>query len=192
MTLKKWFRKVKKRFRTLAQTIIHLCYHIAQRLHMVHSISQKRADFLEENFFELSSHDREPDRALFDSITDPAELHYLADIYNWDDGAEVLGWIVDSPYCDRGTAALVFWRSQPDFYTEYALESEMSLPDGVLPLLQRIMLNWEQGFYARKQIAYNRSEDPAAEKDYGNNPRRKWQIPAYLMEPTAGNSFLFN
>lgn len=164
----------------------------AQKLHMAHSISQQRAEFLTASFFELSFQDREPDRTVFDSITDPVELHYLADIYNWDDGAEVLGWITDSPYCDRGTAALIFWRSQPDFYTEYAQESEMSLTDGVLPLLQRIMQNWERGFYVRQHIAYNHHEDPAAEQDYGNNPRSKWQIPAYLIEPTKGKPFLFD
>ena len=65
----------------------------------------------------------------------------------------------------------------------------MDLADGVLPLLQRIMRHWEQGFYQRAQIAYDRSEDPGAEKLYENNPKRKWPIPAYLIEPTPGQLF---
>ena len=86
---------------------------------------------------------------------------------------------------------MIFWRSQPDFYTEYNQESEMNLQDGVLPLLQEIMQRWEQGLYQREQIAYDHHEDPAAEKDYENNPRRKWQIPMYLMELIKGKPYLF-
>lgn len=156
---------------------------------MTHTISQERADFLEANFFQFSFEEREPDRALFNTISDPIDLHYLVHIYNWDDGPEVLGWIIDSPHCDRGTAAMIFWRSQPAFYTEYNQESEMDLPDGVLPLLQRIMQHWEQGFYQRTQIAYDRSEDPGAEDIYENKPKRQWPIPGYLIEPTPGKSF---
>jgi hypothetical protein len=194
MVSKKRLRRLKRQFRTIAQKLFLWGYRtmvqIAHELHMAHSVSRKRADFLKENFFELSFQDRGPDQAIFDSITDPAELYYLADIHNWDDGAELLEWIASSPLCDQGTAALIFWRAQPDFYTEYAQESEMSLPDGVLPLLQGIMQKWEQGFYVRQQIAYNHREDPDAEQAYGNNPRSKWQIPAYLIEPTKGKPFL--
>ncbi|MFD2721493.1 DUF4274 domain-containing protein [Hymenobacter monticola] len=157
---------------------------------MAHAISQERAKFLQEHFFEFSFKDSTPDKNLFDSITSPAELHYLAYIYNWDDGPEVLSWIVDSPNCDQGTAALIFWRSQPDFYQEYTDESEMSLQDGVLPLLQSIMGNWERGFY-QQQIAYDRHDDPAAGKLYADNLREKWSVPNYLLVPTKGKPFLF-
>ena len=194
MISKKRLRRIKRQFRAVAQTLFLWGYRAiartAQKLHIAHSISQKRAEFLKENFLDLSFQDQKPDRAVFDSITDPAELHYLTDIHNWDDGVEVLSWIIDSPYCDWGTAALIFWRSQPDFYTEYAQESEMSLADGTLSLLKRIMQNWERGFYVRQHVAYNHREDPAAEKDYGNNPWSKWQIPAYLIEPTKGKPYL--
>ena len=155
---------------------------------MAHSISQKRAEFLEENFFELSFQDQVPDRALFDSITDPAELHYLADGYNWDDGPELLEWIVSSPLCDQGTAALIFWRAQPDDYTEYASDEEMSCPDGVVSLLQHIIANWERGLYTQRNISYNRNEDPSAGEVY-HSTTRKWSIPAFLLEPTPGQPF---
>ena len=195
MASKKWLRKLKRRLRIIVQAATYGALRakarMAQLLNMAHGISQKRAAFLEANFFEFSFKEQVPNRELFDSLTSPTELHYLAHIYNWDDGPEVLGWIINSDYCDRGTAAMVFWRSQPDFYTEYNQESEMSLQDGVLPLLQQIMQNWERGFYQRERIAYNRSEDPSAEKLYENNPRRKWRIPAYLLAPTKGKQFLF-
>lgn len=76
MTQKKWLRKFKIRFRAFSQTLVHLGHRakiqLAQTLRMVYSISPKRAALLEENFFEFSSQNRVPDRALFDSITDPA------------------------------------------------------------------------------------------------------------------------
>jgi hypothetical protein len=49
-----------------------------------------------------------PDKALFNQLAHPAELYYLASIYNWDDGATVLGWVLDSALCTRSTANLLF------------------------------------------------------------------------------------
>lgn len=158
---------------------------------MAHTISQERAGFLDENFTGFGFIDASPDKALFDTITSSAELHYLADIYNWDDGPEVLGWIIDSPYCDRGTAALLFWRAEPDFYTDYTDESEISFDDGILPLLQRLMQHWEAGFYTRAQIAYDRRSDPGAEALAANYGQKKWVIPDYLISPTQGKPLLF-
>lgn len=86
MVSKKRLRRLKRQFRTITQTLFFWGYRTiartVQKFHMAHSISQKRAEFLKENFFELSFQDREPDRVVFDSITDPAELYYLADSYN--------------------------------------------------------------------------------------------------------------
>jgi hypothetical protein len=193
MMLKK-LRKLKRWLRNLANGAAYgalsLKIQLTQKLNTAHAISQERVDFLEANFFQLSLEEREPDRALFDTITDPIELHYLAHIYNWDDGPKVLGWIADSTYCDRGTAAMIFWRSQPDFHQEYTSELEMSLQDGVLPLLQSIIRNWEREFY-QQQIAYNRHDDPAAGKFYPHNPREKWSVPKHLLKPTKGKPFFF-
>ena len=65
----------------------------------------------------------------------------------------------------------------------------MSCPDGVVNLLQHIITNWEQGGYIRRNIAYNRNEDPGAGEVY-HSTTRKWDIPAFLMEPTPGQPFL--
>ena len=163
-----------------------------QKLNMAHTISQQRADFLEEHFVEFSFEERTPNKSLFDTITSPPELHYLAHIYNWDDGAEVLSWIINSPYCDRGTAALVFWRSQPEYYTQITDESETDWATEVYLLLRRIIQNWESGFYARATISYDPRDDAGAPRDINErNPEEKWPIPAYLKEPTKGQPFLF-
>ena len=114
---------------------------------MGHAISPERANFLEENFTGFGFTDGHPDQVLFDTLTDPVELHYLAHIYNWDDGAEALSWIINRPYCDKGTAALIFWRSQPEYFTQFTSESEENWATEVYLLLRNIIRNWESEFY---------------------------------------------
>lgn len=187
----KWQRKINRLAKPLALKLIRLARRvriiIAQKLNMAYVVSRQRAVFLESNFFEFNFREQEPDRTLFDTITDSAELHYLAHIYNWDDGAEVLTWIIDSNHCDQGTAALVFWRSQPDYYTAFSNETEAEWAADVYTLLRRIVYNWESGFYKQKQIAYDPESDPGAPRNLDErNPIEKWAIPAYLKNSTPG------
>jgi len=151
---------------------------------MKYKISAKRAELLNSNFFEFSFTDKKPDKKLFDSITEPAELHYIAEIYNWDDGPELLTWIINSPICDIGTAKLIFWRAQPDDYTYYSSEEESS--DGVFTLLQTIISNFEKGFYKSEKILYNPHEDSGAPDLSNENPNPKWKIPDYLKTKGKG------
>jgi hypothetical protein len=39
----------------------------------------------------------------------PEVWHVVAKHWNWDDGIEVLDWIVSQPQCDAGTARSIFW-----------------------------------------------------------------------------------
>ncbi len=151
---------------------------------MKYKISPKRAEILDNNFFEFSFNDKTPDKKLFDSITEPAELHYIADKYNWDDGPEVLTWIINNPICDIGTAKLIFWRAQPDDYTYYSSEEESS--DGVYTLLQNIITNFEKGFYKNEKILYDPLGDDGAPDLSNENPNPKWKIPDYLKTEGKG------
>ncbi len=151
---------------------------------MKYKISPKRAEILDNNFFEFSFNDKTPDKKLFDSITEPAELHYIADKYNWDDGPEVLAWIINNPICDIGTAKLIFWRAQPDDYTSYSSEEESS--DGVYTLLQNIITNFEKGFYKNEKILYDPLGDDGAPDINNENPNPKWKIPDYLKTRGKG------
>jgi hypothetical protein len=151
------------------------------------TITKERAQLLINNFFEFSFNDREPDRKLFDLITNPLELHFIADRYNWDDGAEVLSWIINSRICDKATAKLIFWRSQPDFYTAFLNEQEADYEADTYLLLRNIIDNFEKGFYKSEGIAYDPRKDPGAPSniDY-RNPKEKWTIPEYLKTPNEG------
>ena len=84
--------------------------------------------FIRENFIEFSfdSDDENylPDFKLFEKLN-TTDQYYLAENYNWDDGVEILKWIIESKKCDKGTASLIFWTSEPDYYFEKS-ESEIS------------------------------------------------------------------
>lgn len=64
-----------------------------------------------ENFIEYSfdngGDNLMPDFEVFKKLNS-TDQYFLAENYNWDDGVEVLSWIINSPICDKGTAILIF------------------------------------------------------------------------------------
>lgn len=48
------------------------------------------------------------------------ELHAFADTWNWDKGTWALEEILDNPACEAATALLIYWRSAPEYYRQYA------------------------------------------------------------------------
>ena len=153
----------------------------------IYTLSQDQIDFIEENFFEYSfeNEDELPDKTLFDQLSHPAELFYLAHIYNWDDGTDVLQWIVDSPLCSKATASLIFWRSQPDYYRRYTLagDSNVALNDGeVLSLLHSIIQKYENDDFCSIAIAFD--PEPELESLTAKDP--KWEVPEALFNKLEG------
>ena len=51
--------------------------------------------------------------------TVPAELHLFAFHWNWDNGIKSLRKLIKNPYCDSGTAMMVYWFSNPHYYCEF-------------------------------------------------------------------------
>ena len=161
-------------------------------------ISTNKTEFIRENFFEQSFADRTPSFEKFKELTTSAQLHYLADIYNWDDGVEVLNWVVDSPLCDLGTAVMIFWRAEPSYYTKYSNAAEAEHDAEVLELLLKIVDNFKNKKYSKSKIKY----DPIADQRDVNEieTNAKWTIPIEFKKATRGgriitkeyiNGFLF-
>lgn len=153
---------------------------------MDYTVSEARIALLQAHFFEFSFDGRVPDRAVFETITNPVEYHLIAANYNWDDGSQVLRWIVTSPLCERATAQLIFWRAQPAFYTRFTSAEEADYEAEVYTLLRTIMQQWEAGTYSSTLIAYDPRTDPMAEDITYHDPQEKWAIPSYLKQPIAG------
>src|SRR6478735_2078171 len=84
-------------------------------------ILPSKEKFIQDNFIEFSFNNSEedflPDYNLFKKLNSTDQF-YLAQNYNWDDGVEVLKWIIESKKCDKGTASLIFWSAEPDYYFE--------------------------------------------------------------------------
>jgi hypothetical protein len=153
-----------------------------------YKIPKKRAEFIEQQFFEWSINqpeDAPPNAKAFSELVHPAELHYLAAIYNWDDGPQVLEWIIDSPMCSRSTANLIFWRAAPDYYLKFDLESA----DGcypsereVLALLRKIVRKYHEGSFPDLDIEF----DPEEEIEDIMTEHPKWAIPDGVYDRIEG------
>ncbi|WBV61277.1 DUF4274 domain-containing protein [Chryseobacterium camelliae] len=144
-------------------------------------VKPSRENFIKENFFELSFRDKKPDFEKFKTLSS-AELHYLTDIYNWDDGAEVLFWVVNSNKCDKATALMIFWRACPDYYLEKA-ENELEVYElEVNQLLKTIIESFKSNKFKRSVFSYNPQEDFEIEEDQILN----WNIPVEMTKVIKG------
>ena len=140
-------------------------------------------NFLEYSFDEDKVEDFIPDRKLFDKLNS-AEQYYLAEHYNWDDGVEVLNWIIDSKKCDKGTAAMIFWKAEPDYYMERTLATIEDYERDVFELLQKILLKFKNSKFKRSKLKF----DPVA-AGYDTNVQSQheiWELPNELRSATKG------
>lgn len=153
-------------------------------------VKANRIKFIEKNFFQWSfdkPDDYVPNKEAFNRLNHPAELHYLASIYNWDDGPIVLEWIIDSPLCTKATANLIFWRAQPDFYTGFELNA-INPKDGydedydMLRILRKIIEKNQKNDFSPFNIEF----DPYNELEDLKEKSPKWAVPKALYEKIEG------
>ncbi|MCI3937114.1 DUF4274 domain-containing protein [Chryseobacterium aahli] len=144
-------------------------------------VKPSRENFIKENFFELSFRDENPNFEKFKSLSS-TELHYLADIYNWDDGVEILFWIINSDKCDKGTALMIFWRATPDYYLEKN-EDELEIYEKeVHQLLKKIIESFISNKFRKSRLKYN----PADDFDTDVQEILNWNIPNEMINETSG------
>ncbi len=145
---------------------------------------------IKKNFIEFSFNKNEddmeeviPDFEKFKTLNS-AEQYYLADNYNWDDGITVLNWIIDSSKCDKGTASLIFWKAEPDFYFDYTAETIEDYEKPVWDLLQKIVKNFKENNFKNSKLKF----DPIAEgyKTDWETKLNIWDIPTELKVGTKG------
>jgi len=155
-------------------------------------LPEDRKQLLVDKFFQFSFREIEPDQEFFKTITNPLEYHFIVDMYNWDDGAEVLTWIASNEICDKGTAKMIFWRSQPSYYTRFLTADEAEWDADIFTLNKLIIENFETGFYKGEEIYYNPKEDPSAEGTDEIDPKAKWEIPGFMKDASAGTKVKFD
>jgi len=150
-----------------------------------HKILMIKNNFIEFSFNEDEEENSEfiPDFEKFKTLNSE-EQYFLADKYNWDDGTIVLDWIIDSPKCDKGTASLIFWRAEPDFYFDFTADTIVDYEKPVWTLLQKIIKKFRDNGFKNNKLKF----DPIGE-GYKTDWKTEfdiWEIPAELKVATKG------
>jgi len=148
-------------------------------------ISLIKKNFIEFSFDEDDDSDKEivPNFEIFKTLNS-SEQYYLADNYNWDDGTIVLDWIIDSPKCDKGTASLIFWRAEPDFYFNYTSETIVDYEKPVWNLLQKIVKKFKENRFTNNRLKFNPIKE--GYKTDWKTELDIWEIPSELKTVTKG------
>lgn len=152
-------------------------------------ISPKRVKFIKDNFFEFSFQDEDsdkeviPDFKAFQTLT--SEEHYfLASTYNWDDGTIVLDWIIDSEICDKGTATMIFWMAEPDYYFDYTEETIDEWAKDVWKLLQKIIAKMNKGEFTKSKYGFSPSKN--GYQTEWETAKGIWELPNDLIKGNKG------
>lgn len=123
---------------------------------MKYKVSPKRADFLREKFFEYSFKNIELDVKELESITEPIELDFIVKNHNYDDGNEILIYILNNSNCDLSTVKMLFSRADVEGYLN---DIEKCFDRDLLNVLKQ---NCENNFYKSEKFYYNPIEDTNA------------------------------
>jgi len=150
-------------------------------------ITPKRVKFIRDHFVEYSFQVEEdeviPDFEAFQTISS-AEQYFLASEYNWDDGVVVLDWIIDSPKCDRGTAILIFWLAEPDYYFDYTENTIDEWGRDVWKLLQKIIERIKKGDFKTSRFAFNPTKE-GYQTEWAS-ATGIWELPEDLVKGNRG------
>lgn len=105
---------------------------------------------------------------------DPDVWYAITPLLNWDNAMAVLEWIVSQPQCDKANAAAIFWGAGPAFFAERIAQGEPANYEG-WGLIERIIRNWNNGFYTRSELAW---PDQDGQTIMANYERRMREMPA--------------
>ncbi len=151
-------------------------------------ISSRKSEQICSKFFEWSfgkDDDFVPSKSDFSLLNHSAELHYLAYIYNWDDGHIVLKWVLQSPLCSRSTANLLFWRSLPSYFEKTNFSDPETCPDyceAGFELIPIVLERYSNLDFSTENIAF----DPTDEIEHLEHKKFDWEIPKGVYDKISG------
>jgi hypothetical protein len=151
-------------------------------------ISNERIQYLVDNFYQNWDYDYN----VLDSISTSEELHFIAEIFNWDYNIELLMKIINNPLCDKGTALMIYWLSCPGYYTQFDNEEDVDINPEIFVLIKNIEENYKTGFYKNENILFNPNSDQKfgnIAKSNGEQDGDKWEIEKIMFKPTNGEAF---
>lgn len=114
------------------------------------------------------------------------EIHHFAINFNWDCGIEELTQVIKHPLCDSGTALLIYWLGQPDYYLRYSREEEVPHNEFEnFQLLKMIESKYLSDEFATNQICVNPSNIDGHNFSKMSDEKRE-MIPEKLFLPSMG------
>jgi hypothetical protein len=120
---------------------------------MKYKITENRANFLREKFFEYSFKEINLDVETLNNISEPIELDFIAKNHNYDDGNDILINIINNSNCDLSTVKMIFYRSDVEGF----LTNNQSIEDFLL--ISNIIENCNKDFYKFERFYYNPNDD---------------------------------
>ena len=114
------------------------------------------------------------------------EVRRFAEKFNWDAGATDLFAVIRNPKCDKGTALLVFWLSDPvSFFELYTNQEEARSAaesgDDYYRLLVEIQENYVAGFYVESDFYVDPEKEAVGELA---SDKLKTPIPDIMRKPS--------
>lgn len=116
-------------------------------------VTKEQVRLIEENLYSIEEENYLPQKTIFESLNSE-EQYYLADMYNWDEGVEIQNWVINSDKCDLGTAIMIFWRAEPDYYFDYNSDTIKSYQRDVWELLQSILKKVRNNEFVESQFEF--------------------------------------
>jgi hypothetical protein len=87
----------------------------------------------------------------------PRQLHRYVEYYNWDGPQAPMWRVIGHAKCDLGTALMVFWLCEPEFFHELLARGEKleKYMIGGFKLMRSVMARVRRGQYRRAQFSFN-------------------------------------
>ena len=160
----------------------------------------ERVRYLAEDEWGSESVDEAEQCASFERVLaqmSAEELHAFVNRMNWDGGgADRLTKVLAHPLCDRGTALMIYWRTNPRFFIRYVTRERVrdelwasALED--FDMLRSIERRFQSGGFATSNIVFDPTNDRGHDWT-SDGPRRRPIIdpravlPAIMFEAIHG------
>lgn len=127
---------------------------------------------------ECARWDREVE-AFLREATNPRELHAFVYLWNWDNGAAEMTQIASHPHCDKGTALMLFWLTDPEYWLENPRKEAYS---GVYRVIDTVLKRVSTDDFATSDIPF----EPYSSWDDVKSKPEDQRYPRAVYEPVMG------
>lgn len=97
---------------------------------------------------------------IFSFPDDTNQRHDFVRAYNWDDGTDLLKYVIRHTDTDRSTARMIYWMGQPEWFCQYDKEKEIPMSQlSTFYLLNEIENRVKNDFYNQQTIPFDPRDD---------------------------------